>query len=506
MARDLRNMVVLAGSTVGSRVLGLVRDMLAFGLLGLSGLHSAYAVAFTIPNLFRRLLGEGALSSALVPVYSEEMHREEGEEYSFLNQVVSWVGLVLVGLVGVGMLLMWWGSGLGGLEGRWYMGLKLGIWLLPYMVFVCLAGMLGAVLNVKGRFGLVGMSQIWLNAILIGAMVLAGYVWGGGDWEIVMGLCVGVMLGGLVQLLVPWVLLWRLGWKFRLDFGVGGGVQTLWRLLLPGLLGAGVLQLNQVVVKLLAFGVNDAGASVLYLASRLVELPLGVFTIAVVTVVFPKISKLAVAGGDIGEEYGRGLRLIMAISVPAMVGLVVLREPILRVLFEWGVFTGEDVGIVGPILGVYALGIPFYSLATFASRGFHATKDMKTPYRVAVWVVLVNVGLSCLLMWKMGLMGLALSSVLVALVHGGVLQYLLVRKGRGFEGHSFMEGMGKVCAGAIIMGVVVQGILLWAEGQFGVGKLGSVVAVGLGVPLGIGVYYGFLRVFGHGELKEEYCK
>jgi putative peptidoglycan lipid II flippase len=173
----------------------------------------------------------------------------------------------------------------------------------------------------------------------------------------------------------------RQGWRPRVELRGEAALAELWQLFLPGLLGAAILQVNILVSRLLAYSLDESAVSVLYLASRLMELPLGVFTIAVATVFFPLLAKALSAGDEVGfsEAFLRGMRLILGISVPAGIGLITLGEPILECLFLWGAFERADVLATVPLLAIYGFGLPFYSAATFATRGLHASKDMRTP-------------------------------------------------------------------------------------------------------------------------------
>lgn len=498
MVRHLRNIVVVSLSTVGSRVLGLIRDILLFAFLGVSAINSAFIFAFTLPNLFRRLLGEGALSSAVVPVLSHEYEggAQEGA-FKFLNQALSWVLvlLVLLVIIGGGTLL-----GMGhweGLEERWYIGFKLGIILFPYMIFVCLAAVIGAALNVFERFAVGALSQIWLNLSMIFFLGVLGALFGKTPMGQAYYLCVGVLVGGLIQVIVPVRVLILMGWRPRLDFELTGGILELGKLVVPGLAGAVIFQVNIMVSQLLAFALNDKSVSVFYLANRLIEFPLGVFTIAVTTVLFPAIARLAAQNRmeEVGSEYRRGLRFIFAITIPAMIGLIVLHEPILGFLFEWGRFEATDVSLTSPILILFSMALPFYSLSTFATRGFHALKDMRTPYRLAIFIFVLNIVLSVSLMFPFGMFGLAGANVVTAMVNGILLQGCLERKERGF-GH---EGLNRALL-VIFLSAMLMGVAGWVINKvigryLGIEKLGDTVTVIVAIPVCVGVYFYMLKLF-----------
>jgi len=302
---------------------------------------------------------------------------------------------------------------------------------------------------------------------------------------------VGVLVGGFLQLLFPVWALMREGWRPRWDRSSDNAVSQLWVLLMPGLAGAAVLQVNILVGRVLAFSLEESAVALLYLASRLIELPLGVFSLAVVTVAFPQMARLASAGDreGYGEAFREGFRLILAISIPAAVGLIVLAYPILDSLFRYGAFTVDDVRATVPLLAIYALGLPFYSLATYLVRGLHSRKDMKTPLRIAVVVLFLNLGLSLIFMFPLGAAGLALANVVATLV-----QTLLLLRAmqRNFPEIELLQ-MGRSLA-SIFLGSLVMGALCWGGFQ-GLHLLDltlrweSVLSLVLLIPLGCGLYF-----------------
>lgn len=489
---------------MGSRVLGLLRDIILFAYLGASAINSAFIFAFTLPNLFRRLLGEGALSSAIVPVFSSE-YEESGKEaaFVFLNQALTWVSILLIALVIIGCSSLFGIGCCDGLEQRWYIGCELAMVLFPYVLFVCLAAVIGAALNVFERFAMGALSQVWLNLSMIFFLGILGGLFTNTVMGKVYFLCAGVLVGGVIQVLVPIKTLLRMGWKPRLDFSLSGGLLELSKLVIPGLAGAVIFQVNMVVSQLLAFSLNDKSVSILYLANRLIEFPLGVFTIAVTTVLFPSITRLVVQNKwlELTNEYQRGLSLIFAITIPAMVGLIVLHEPILGLLFEWGRFDAEDVNLTSPILMIFSFALPFYSLSTFATRGFHALKDMKTPYRLSIFIFILNVILSLILMFPLGIKGLAISNVSCAIINAILLQYFLAKKEKHFSHSNFLETLFKIIFAAGAMGLLILGFDHLILTYLNHGKLHDILAVGLGIPLAMGCYFLILKLLKFEELE-----
>lgn len=498
MPNRLRNITVVASATIGSRILGLMRDVLLFALLGASALNSAFLIAFTLPNLFRRLLGEGALSSALVPVLSEELEQNgRSEAFQLLNRVVTRVALVLLGVVVVGSALLALVPFIPNLPDRWYLAADLAIVLLPYVIFVCVAAMLAAGLNVMRRFAAAALSQVWLNLSILFALGVLGAQLAGSDRELVGFLCAGVLFGGLLQLVVPGTDLGRIGWRPRFRLDRSDRLAEIWRLFLPGVWGAAILQVNFTISRLIALSVNDSAVSILYLANRLIELPLGVFSIAITTVVFPELAREAAHGrlGRFAVSYYEGGRLILAITLPAAFGLYLLREPIVSLLFEWGAFGVGDVARSLPVLSVYAVGLPFYGLAAIGTRAFHALKDMRTPVRLSGLNFVVNIGASLLLVKPYGIVGLAIANVFAVVVHIVCLQVLLQRKLPDVGMKGALVPVVKICIAALLMALVTGGAWSLVELLDLPAKARSMVAVFLIIPLSILIYFGVLVAF-----------
>ncbi len=474
MSKNLRNIGIVSGATMVSRVLGLGRDMAITAVFGTSALASAFVTAFTLPNLFRRLLGEGALTAALVPTLNEELaERERAGAFALVNQVASWLMIVTGSIVAVGMAVLQWvayraaaAESVGGPWARWQLGAELAVILFPYLVFVCMAAALSAALQTLHRFLEPALSPIWLNLAMIGA--LGGAVWlGWADAEDARmhWLCGGVLLGGALQMLVPAWALTREGWRPKFDLRVS--VRSIARLMGPTVLGSAIYLVNMSVSRVIGLSLNESAAAILNLASRLMELPIGVFAVAVSTVLFPLISRKAAEGDWEGmtEAYRKGLRLILVINMPAAVGLVVLAQPMVRLLFQRGAFGADDTASLVPVLAVFAVGLPFFSFVNVVLRAFYAQKDTKTPVKAAGWSFAINIGLSFALMKPLGTLGLALATNVAVVVQAIYLQWRLTRGRASLAFAPVWRDVGKVVFAAILMGVVVGGGL-WLSRRF----------------------------------------
>ena len=492
MGRLTRRISEVAGWTLASRILGLARDVLLFASLGTGLLNSAFILAFTLPNLFRRLLGEGALTSSSIPVLSESLEkRGRDDTFDLLNAILSRLGLGIIILQIVAIPLFMMVPLVPDLADRWYAGASLSQFLFPYMFFICLGALICGMLNVLGRFGLAAFNQVWLNVTMIGAMLLGMFYMPDNGWGRVYLLSSGVLLGGLLQLLVPCVGLYREGWRPAFHLKSHPGLNKLLKLFLPGLLGAAIFQINILVSRFLAFSLDDTATGLLYISSRLVELPLGVFAIAVTTVIFPELSKLSSTGQNeaFASTFTRGLGLIFMITLPAMTGLIVLGEPILGFLFQWGLFDGEDVRAAVPVLAVAALGLPFFAWSTLLTRAWYARQDMKIPVRLAAVNLFLNLVLGLILMRFLGAVGLALANTLSSLVHCLALQFFLpgrsVKPLRTLNSLKLLAGLAGLTACALFGQQVLY--------QAGLtDKLQDLAVVALVIPVASGVYFGIL--------------
>jgi putative peptidoglycan lipid II flippase len=506
MTKNFRNIAVIGMSTLGSRVLGLVRDILIFAALGTSLWNSAFILAFTLPNLFRRLLGEGALTSAVVPIFTDVLKKQGREAaFQFFNQVLLRVSVMLLATVAGGIAVLLLLNGLELLSGRWKLGAELSVILLPYMIFICLAAVISAGLNVIGRFAAAALTPVLLNLAMIAALA-AGLLLHGEAQQIVYLLCVGVLFGGLLQLALPaWDLI-RQGWRPKLGTARSEFMGQVWGLFLPGLMGAAILQINILVSRLLAFSLDDSSVSVLYLASRLMELPLGVFTIAVVTVFFPLLAS-AVSDKDqagFAASFNQGSRLILAISVPAGVGLLVLAKPIIELLFNWGNFSVDDVEATLPLLAIYAIGLPFYSMATFATRGLHARKDMVTPVRIAGICLVINALAGIFFMQFAGAAGLAAANVLAAIIQSALLWKGLSSSIDGIPIRGFLPAFIQIGSAALIMALAVLAtrLLCHQVADFQSLKAMNGLVIACGLPVGAMTYIALLTLFRFQDITE----
>ncbi len=515
MSKNLKNISTVAGATVVSRVLGLVREIAITAVFGTGALASAYTSAFTLPNLFRRLLGEGSLTAAFVPTLAHELeHRQRPAAFALVNKVVSWLLLVTFGIVALAMLLLLgisaWLQPAGGTLAasetvqRWALGADLAVILFPYMIVVCLAAAFSAACQVLGRFTEPAWSPVWLNLAILASLGLGGW-WAWGDRERMNLLCTGVLIGGFLQMAVPAWVLWQEGWRPAFDLRSDDRVREIARLMGPTVIGSAVYLANMAASRFLGLSLHERAAMLLNLATRVMELPIGIFTAAIATVVFPLIARHAAKSDwtQLGVDYHKGLRLVLVINVPAGVGLALLSEPVTRLLFERGAFAAGDTRIMTPILAACALGLPFLSFTTVALRGFYALKDTATPVRAAILSFAVNVVGSLVLMRWFSTLGLAVAGNLAVLAQGWYLQRKLAQRLPALAFAPVGPSLGKILLASLLMGLAVWGGA-WALDRVTLpARLHDLLVVTALIPLAVAVYAGLLwllKIEGREEL------
>lgn len=502
MSKSLKNIGIVSSLTMLSRVLGLMRESITAAVFGTSGLLSAFFTGQTLPNLFRRLLAEGALTAALVPTLHDEIEaRQQGGAFRLVNQVASWL-LVVSGVVVVLAMAVLGQDGFvrafarfvhadAAAQERWLLAAWFGVLLFPYLVFVSLAAVFSAALQTMHRFIEPALSPVWLNLTQIG-LLCAAVIWA--PVYAIVWLSAGVLLGGLLQMAVPAAALMREGWRPGFDFQLSAPVRAMMGLMAPTVFASSIYLINMSVSRLVGLSLNDEAVALLNFAQRLMELPIGVFAVAVSTVVFPLITRFAAAGdhANLARSYRRGMRLILVINVPAAVGLALLAVPIIRMLFQRGAFGPGDTAGMTPVLIANAVGLPFFSFVNLVLRAFYAQKDTRTPVRAALLSFVVNLGLSFALMASLSTLGLAIASNVAIAVQAVYLQWQLARKQDGLAFHHLAVDLGKIIVAAGLMGAAVAG-LWWAWSRL-MPATAFTDAVGLGavIAAAVAVYGGLL--------------
>ncbi|MFQ5642384.1 MAG: murein biosynthesis integral membrane protein MurJ [Thiogranum sp.] len=508
MTRKLVKSTVTVGAmTLISRVLGLVRDMV-FARFGVDAGMDAFFVAFKIPNFMRRLFAEGAFAQAFVPVLSEyKTQREHAEVRALVDRVAGTLAgvlglLVLAGVLASPAVVLLFAPGF------WSDPLKFDLtaymlrFTFPYLLFMALVAFAAGILNSYGRFAAAAFAPVWLNVVLIGVALLVAP----GLEQPVVALSWGVLAAGFVQLafLLPALrriqLLPRPRWRPR-----DPGVRKIMKLMVPGIIGSSVSQINLLFDTLLASFLITGSVSWLYYADRLVEFPLGIFGIALATVILPVLSRAHASGSS--ESFSRtvdaGLRWVLIIGLPAAVGLIILSRPAVSTLFQYGEFGQQDVDMAGLALVAYGLGLPGFMLVKVLAPAFFARQDTRTPVKIAIRAMLSNMVMNVLFVVPLVLLnvpgahaGLALATSLASYLNAGLL-YRQLRRDAVFQPNAgWLRLLGQLLFGLTVMVAVVSwgapGAELWAE----MSGAQRAMQIGLWIAAGVASYLLALRVAG----------
>ncbi|VVC75189.1 Putative lipid II flippase MurJ [Aquicella siphonis] len=420
--------------TMISRVFGFIRDMVTATLFGASAQFDAFSIAFRIPNLMRRLFAEGSFSQAFVPVLSEYQKTKSREEVQqFINSMSGTLGaaLLIVTLLGI-MAAPWivslFAPGFAGSGDRFDLAVTMLRITFPYLMLISLTAFSGAVLNTYSRFWVAAFTPVFLNVVMIAAAIwLAPHF-----AKPIIGLAWGVFIAGVIQLLFQWPFLrnLRLLPRPRIHFHDPGVMRVL-KLMVPALFGVSVGQINLMIDSMFASLLVIGSVSWLYYSDRLMEFPLGVFGVAISTVILPHLSRHHAAQSE--ESFSLtldwALRAVLLVGIPAGVVLAVMAGPMLSTLFQYGRFDGHSVLMAQKSLSAFALGIAPFMLVKVLAAGFYAKQDLRTPVRIAVIAMITNTILNIILIWPLAHAGIALSTSLAALVNTGCLLYYLRQRG-----------------------------------------------------------------------------
>ncbi|MEN8131278.1 MAG: murein biosynthesis integral membrane protein MurJ [Pseudomonadota bacterium] len=440
MSKVLKSTATVGGMTLISRIFGYLRDVVIAIFFGASGATDAFFVAFRIPNFLRRLFAEGAFSQAFVPVFSEiKEQRGTTELKDLVDHVTGSLGMVLVALTALGilaapLLIAVFAPGFIGENSRFDLTVYMLRLTFPYLLFISLTAMAGGILNAMGKFAVPAVTPVLLNFSLIGATLwLAPHM----DPPIT-ALAVGVFIAGVVQLGFQLPSLYRLGLLPRPRFRAAHkGVRRVLRLMIPALFGTSVVQINLLFDTLIASFLTTGSISWLYFSDRFVELPLALFGIAIATVILPRLSRQHARNH--AEKFSHTLdwamRLALLVTVPAMMGLILLAGPILVTLIQYREFSYTDSQMASMSLMAYACGLPAFIMIKVLAPGFYSRQDTKTPVRIGIIAMLVNMALNVILVvpWVyFGFpgphTGLALATAASAFVNAGLLLRHLLRK------------------------------------------------------------------------------
>jgi putative peptidoglycan lipid II flippase len=500
----LRSASLVSVLTLVSRVFGYFRDQRIAFLLGAGVEFDAYTIAYRIPNLLRRLVGEGAVSAAFIPIFSDYLSHERREEawrfagsiltiLTFLMAVVTVVGVLFAPLV---VLML--ASGVD--ERKLELATLLTRIMMPYIFLVSLAALAMGVLNSFHKFAASAAAPICLNLGIITFSFLTDLF---PSPEI--ALAVGVVVGGIGQVAIQAPAVWRMGLRFRSHIDLSHpGIRRTGKLMAPLVAGAGVVQINVLVDTQFASYMGNGPQSALFLGDRVMELVLGGYAIAISTVILPMMSRSAASGAldAMRTTINFASRMILLVAVPAAVGLVVLATPIIQVLFEHGEFDAADTALTAIPLVYFAVGLVAFSMMKVIVPAFYALKDTRTPVKIAFLSMLLNVALNFAFFEPLQVGGPALATSLAAFFSAITLVYLFVRRQGSIGVSSIAGSLGRFMLASLGMGLVAAWLINRPGFYFDQALGQRILALGATIAASAGVYFTAVWVLRSPELRE----
>lgn len=469
-----------------SRVLGFLREMFIAYFLGTGMTADAFFVAFRLPNLWRRLFAEGTLTMVFVPIFTEYLHKSRPEAVRLARATWTLLAIILsllsiLGVVFAPVLVKLIAPGFIHIAKKFSLTINLTKIMFPYVFFVCLTALAMATLNALGYFAAPAFSYALLNISMILSLILAHIF----HKSSVYCLALGVIVGGMLQLSLQLPFLKRENLSFRPLFSLRHpGISRIFTLMGPAVIGTAVYQISIFINTLLASFLPEGSVSYLYYADRVVQFPLAMFAFSMGTAMLPTLSKEA-AVKDIPrfkETLRFSLRAVFFVVFPASIGLIVLKEPIIALIFERGAFSVASTHYTAQALFCYALGLVFFSGIRILATAFYSLQDTLTPVKVASFCLIFNAILGILLMIPLKHAGLALTTSIVALINVILLSWGLVKKIGPLWNNTFFYALIKSSLAGTIMGVCI-----WLFNQHAnTSYLKSIV---LEIPLGITTFF-----------------
>jgi putative peptidoglycan lipid II flippase len=503
----------------------MIRDMATAALLGMSGggVMDAFAIAFRIPNLFRRLFGEGALAASYVPVLCAELDRNRDAAWQLATVTLTWVSVVLVVVVAAGEVICGIAWRVCGDSPGATLLVGLTAVMLPYLLFVCLAAQLAATLHCLGHFAAPALAPTLLNLCWLFAVWVVAPRFAPDKEAQVFVLAVAVAVAGPLQVgLQLWVLR-KLGFRFDYMWSTAkSGLGKIVRAMGPMLLGLTVTQINTMADSLLAwflaavpggpehidwlpgrvrYPMQQGAAAAIYYGERLYQFPMGILGLAVATAIFPLLSRHAARGQreKLAEDLTLGLRLVIFLAVPAGIGLILLAEPLTRLLFERGEFTAQDTARASRMIACYSAGVWAYCALPVVVRGYYALLDRSTPVRIGLFVVALNLAMNLLLVWPLAEAGLAVATATAASVQVLVLLCMFSRA----KGPLGWSALGATTARTLAATLAMAGAGYAALRAIPPTQSTAIQLVRVIVPLlvAVVVYFAVYRVCGGREIR-----
>lgn len=494
MSQMLKSSAAMAAATVTSRVLGLLREMVYAHFLGAGPVKGAFDLAFMVPNLFRRLLGEGALTAAFLPLLKEkEVASGEAAMWQMANAVIS--GFLVTALVVIALVLfgvsgyLAWASPHGDVR----LMLQLLVVMFPYMGWVCLAAIFMGMLNTRGFFFLPALGAALLNVVMITAVLVFARRMTGGLERQIFALAYGVLVAGVAQAAYQLPTLYRTGFRYRwVTPWRDDAVRLVARRMIPGTVGVAAFQINMLATQGVAFLINPEIIASFNYAVRLMEFPQGVVGASLFTFLLPTLAGLAAEKrhDDFKTTLVQGLGYLVYVNAFAAVMALVLAEPIVRLILERGAFDPLATQRTALPLACLAPGLIAFSCVGSLTRAFYALGEVAVPVRISVLCLGLNLGFALVLIVPFEQAGLATANTLSAVCQVALLVRALRRQVNGLDLRRLRRDSGWVALAAVISGAVAWGVLAWWEQRLGAESVGARLGAVFLPMLAAGLAYG----------------
>jgi putative peptidoglycan lipid II flippase len=515
----VRSAGVVSVSVLTSRVTGLIREIVMARLFGAGEVFDAFLLGFRIPNLTRDLFAEGALSSAFVPTFTQYLSTKSRKDAAVLANLVFTAILIVVGsLCSLGIifsptLVRLLAPGFEQVPGKFALAVTLTRIMFPFLLFVALAAQAMGILNACGQFGVPALSSTFFNIGSVGFGLMLGF-WAGPrlGFSPIAGMAYGVVLGGILQLLWQVPSLRRSGFSYRLlSEWSHPGLQQILRLMGPAILGSAAVQINVMVNTNFASTIVDpvtghnGPVSWLGYAFRFMQLPLGVFGVAIASATLPSISQSAALGriDEFRQTLSRSLGMVFLLTLPSSIGLAVIGTPLIGAIYEGGKFGSYDTHQTALALSFYAIGLGGYAALKVLAPAFYALNDARTPMYVSLISILINYSVAYAMVSTGTLehAGLALTTSVVAWF--GFVSLFWILRGRlgGIHGGRLLNSVLKISSASIVMGGIVTFVSWGVEMWLGFSRLARLADLAISIPVGTLVFYGLCRAVKVAELE-----
>src|SRR3989454_8963150 len=501
----LRSASLISAFTILSRIFGYIRDSRIAFLLGAGTAADAYTTAYRIPNLLRRLVGEGAVSAAFIPVFSRYLAEDKKQDaWEFANTMLTLITLFLtafaiVGIIFSPFIVRLFASGFGDTPGKLELTASLNRIMFPYIFLISLSALAMGILNSFHRFGAPAFAPVVLNLTMI-AFSFLGSLFG----DLTRTLATGVVVGGMLQLGVQVPQLVRSGWhiRFKIDFS-HPGIRQVARLMVPVIFGIGIVQINVLVDTQFASYLDEGSVTSIYIADRVMELVLGGYAVAVSTVILPLLSRQAALRqmGELKTTLNFAARIILFITLPATVGLVILRQEIIEVLFQHGDFDAASTALTAWALPFFAIGLSAFSMVKIIVPAFYALEDTRTPVKIAFVAMFLNIALNFLFLRPLRNGGPALATSVSAFFSSFALLTIFHKRYGSFGVQEIVKSIVKFAIASVALGAVVYTVIHWPG--FYTGRIArKAVALAVSIAAGTASYFSASALLSTRELAE----